>query len=85
MTQKTIADLTIIFKGGKVTKLTQDISLFIVQDTNRYKEFQFQQALKDGLILCMDKYDMIDKKFLGRILLNLGDVSCIEITSEHVI
>ena len=83
MTQKTIADLTIIFKGGKVTKLTQDISPFIVQDTNKYKAFQ--QALKDGLILCMDKYDMIDKKFLGRILLNLGDVSCIEITSEHVI
>ncbi len=83
MTQKTIADLTIIFKGGKVTKLTQNISPFIVQDTNKYKVFQ--QALKDGLILCVEKYDMIDKTVTGRILLNLGDVSYIEITSEYEI
>ncbi len=83
MTQKTIADLTIIFKGGKVTKLTQNISPFIVQDANKYKAFQ--QALKDGLILCVDKYDMIDKTVTGRILLNLGDVSYIEITSEYEI
>ena len=83
MAQKTIADLTIIFKGGKVTKLTQDISPFIVQDTNKYKAFQ--QALKDGLILCVDKYDMTDKTVSGRILLNLGDVSYIEITSEYLI
>lgn len=83
MTQKTIADLTIIFKGGKVTKLTQNISPFIVQDTNKYKAFQ--QALKDGLVLCFDKYDMIDKTVSGRILLNLGDVSYIEITSEYEI
>jgi hypothetical protein len=33
----------------------------------------------------VEKYDMIDKTVTGRILLNLGDVSYIEITSEYEI